>query len=163
EAIIIKISQNEREKIIANTPSAYAYLIEKSLSYEPNQRPTLDQILIKLENLSEETTIEFITNKNVKSNKQIVQSVLNNEDSLEFFNRDEESSDNICESQIFLDNKIESNNDANSKNDITRDSALDEISKNLNVEFITTQSISNYSERSNSFNNTIEIINVNNE
>ncbi|CAG8530902.1 13642_t:CDS:2, partial [Racocetra fulgida] len=58
-------------------------------------------------------------------------------------------------------NKIESNNDEHSKNDITCDSALYKISKNLNVEFITPRSISNNSERSDSSNNITEAINVN--
>ncbi|CAG8814742.1 60_t:CDS:2, partial [Cetraspora pellucida] len=105
---------NEREKIIANTPSEYAYLIEKSWSFDPSQRPTLDQILRKLENLSKETTIEYMTNKNVKNNQQILQSVLNNEDSFDFFNCNEDSFNNITEN-INVDNK-DNQDESNSDN-----------------------------------------------
>ncbi|CAG8661718.1 17371_t:CDS:2, partial [Dentiscutata erythropus] len=77
---------NKREKIIANTPSDYANLIEKCWSSDLDQRPTLDQILIELENLSNRTTIEFITNENIKNNQLIMQPESNNENSLNFFN-----------------------------------------------------------------------------
>ncbi|CAG8591133.1 1750_t:CDS:2, partial [Dentiscutata heterogama] len=142
--IILEISQNKREKIIVNTPSDYANLIEKCWSSDPDQRPTLDEILIKLENLSNKTTIEFITNENIKNNQQIVQPESNNEDSLNFFNcrtettckRHDESNPKE-ESQVLpvsylsnnhnIDDKIESNNDEHS-NDISSDSSkLDEV------------------------------------
>ncbi|CAG8796086.1 32281_t:CDS:1, partial [Racocetra persica] len=42
--------------------SDYADISIKCRSYELDQRPALDEILKKLENLSEKTTIEFITN-----------------------------------------------------------------------------------------------------
>ncbi|CAG8768805.1 13802_t:CDS:2, partial [Dentiscutata erythropus] len=76
----------DKREIIANTPSDYANLIEKCWSSDSDQRPTLDQILIELEKLSNETTIEFITNENIKNNQQIVQPELYNEISLNFFN-----------------------------------------------------------------------------
>ncbi|CAG8594907.1 7904_t:CDS:10 [Dentiscutata erythropus] len=99
-AIIVEISQNKREKIIDNTPSDYAYLIEKSWSSDPDQRPTLDQILIKLENLSKETAIHWI---------YLIKGLT-------------ENTLNTCE--CYEDNKIESNNDTNSKNDSSK---LDEV------------------------------------
>ncbi|CAG8826463.1 14951_t:CDS:2, partial [Racocetra persica] len=87
---------NKREEIIANTPSEYTHLIENCCS-DPNQRPTLNQILIKLEDLSKETTVEFVTNnKYVKNNQQV----------MTYSERLEESDDNIYlkdESQILND------------------------------------------------------------
>ncbi|CAG8741858.1 3873_t:CDS:2, partial [Racocetra persica] len=111
-----------KEEIIANTPSDYAHIIEKCWSSDTDQRPTLNQILIKLENLSKGTTVEFITNKYVKNNQQMIK----------LCKCHEESNDDIClkhESQILLkdespilhDNKVESNNDIHLKNDIAND------------------------------------------
>ncbi|KAF0451492.1 kinase-like protein [Gigaspora margarita] len=62
--IIQKISRNEREKIIPNTPSDYVNLYEKCWSTEPDERPTLNKISIDLDKLSLET-VKFITN-NIK-------------------------------------------------------------------------------------------------
>ncbi|CAG8788430.1 11230_t:CDS:2, partial [Dentiscutata erythropus] len=141
--IILEISQNKREKIIANTPSDYANLVEKCWSSDPDQRPTLDQILIELENLSNKTTIEFITNENIKNNQQIAQPESNDENSLNFFNcrtettckRHDESYPKE-ESQVLpgphLSNnrnidKIESNNDKHSNDTSSDSSQLGEV------------------------------------
>ncbi|CAG8808433.1 17355_t:CDS:2, partial [Cetraspora pellucida] len=56
------------ETIIPNTPPDYASLYEKCWSTEPNERPTLNEILSNLDKLSLERTIKFITN-NVKDSK----------------------------------------------------------------------------------------------
>ncbi|CAG8771809.1 5518_t:CDS:2 [Dentiscutata erythropus] len=128
--------EDNREKIIANTPSDYANLIKECWSSDPDQRPTLDQILIELENLSNKTTIEFITNENIKNNQQIVQPESNNEDFFNYrtktmYKRHEESNPKE-ESQVLpgshlsnncnIDDKIESNNDKHS-NDTSSDSS----------------------------------------
>ncbi|CAG8520069.1 436_t:CDS:10 [Dentiscutata erythropus] len=61
--IPFKIALNEREKIIDNTPLDYSNLYVKCWSAEPDQRPPLDQVLVELNKLSTEITIEFIINQ----------------------------------------------------------------------------------------------------
>ncbi|CAG8805385.1 11491_t:CDS:2, partial [Racocetra persica] len=57
------ILQKNREKVVANTPLDYVNLYEMCCSFEPDQRPTLDIILSKLNKLSGVATIKFIINK----------------------------------------------------------------------------------------------------
>ncbi|CAG8449047.1 16668_t:CDS:2, partial [Cetraspora pellucida] len=57
-----KISHEESKKPIANTPSDYVKLYKDCRSSNLDQRPTLDEILLRLKNLSKTTTIEFISN-----------------------------------------------------------------------------------------------------
>ncbi|RIB21854.1 kinase-like domain-containing protein [Gigaspora rosea] len=59
---IIQISNNIRPNIVDGTPPAYSDMFIKCWSAEPNDRPSLNEISRKLENLSTES-IEFITNK----------------------------------------------------------------------------------------------------
>ncbi|CAG8458417.1 13245_t:CDS:2 [Cetraspora pellucida] len=106
---IIQISQNKREKIIANTPSDYANLIEKCWSSDPDQRPALDQILIQIENLSKEKSFEFIINRDAKNNQQIAKSELNYVDSSDFLNSKTENIINTC--KCHEDNQGKSNGD----------------------------------------------------
>ncbi|CAG8461423.1 15453_t:CDS:10 [Cetraspora pellucida] len=58
-----KVLENKREKSIDSTPQDYVTLYEKCWSYRPDQRPTLHEILFKLEKLSEETFVKFIINR----------------------------------------------------------------------------------------------------
>ncbi|CAG8728134.1 14603_t:CDS:2, partial [Dentiscutata erythropus] len=60
--IILKISKDEREDVINDTPSGYVDLYKKCWSYYPYQRPKLDTILSKLKELSAESSVKFITN-----------------------------------------------------------------------------------------------------
>ncbi|CAG8651866.1 23956_t:CDS:2, partial [Dentiscutata erythropus] len=52
----------EREEIVNNTPLSYANLIRKCWSAEPDQRPSLYQVLVELNKLLMETPVEFIVN-----------------------------------------------------------------------------------------------------
>ncbi|RIB01226.1 kinase-like domain-containing protein [Gigaspora rosea] len=61
--IVIKISKNEREKVVPNTPTNYVNLYKKCWSTDPNNRPELKDVLFELKKLAEEETIEFITNE----------------------------------------------------------------------------------------------------
>ncbi|CAG8820805.1 25089_t:CDS:1, partial [Racocetra persica] len=61
--IILRISLDEREKPILNTPINYIKLYKKCWSTDPNQRPKLEDIFCSLEILAKEKTIEFITNE----------------------------------------------------------------------------------------------------
>ncbi|RIB03698.1 kinase-like domain-containing protein [Gigaspora rosea] len=70
------MNESERESIIENTPLGYYELYKKCWSSSPLQRPTLNEILDQLENLSGETTANFIMNNNVISYQQIVLSRL---------------------------------------------------------------------------------------
>ncbi|KAF0480855.1 glycosyltransferase family 2 protein [Gigaspora margarita] len=63
-AIYQEIINDNREKIIENTPPDYANLYCKCWSSCLDQRPTLDEILIELKNLSKEKDIKFIINNN---------------------------------------------------------------------------------------------------
>ncbi|CAG8729765.1 23888_t:CDS:2, partial [Dentiscutata erythropus] len=56
------ISNNIKEKAIVNTPSDYINLYDRCWSSNPDQRPTLDKILIELEKLPSKIDIEFILN-----------------------------------------------------------------------------------------------------
>ncbi|CAG8511019.1 24234_t:CDS:10, partial [Racocetra persica] len=58
--IVQNIAKNKREEIIAETPLDYSNLYTKCWSYEPSNRPTLDEIINRLDNI---TSIEYITNK----------------------------------------------------------------------------------------------------
>ncbi|CAG8617572.1 16670_t:CDS:2, partial [Dentiscutata heterogama] len=62
DQIPFKIAKRIREKIIDNTPLDYANLFKKCWDDEPDQRPSLDQVLDKLDKLSTEITVEFIIN-----------------------------------------------------------------------------------------------------
>ncbi|CAG8636116.1 11585_t:CDS:2 [Dentiscutata heterogama] len=53
---MLKIAEHDREKIIANTPQDYANLYTKCWSSDPDQRPTLTQILAVFEKLLAETS-----------------------------------------------------------------------------------------------------------
>lgn len=70
-AIILKIIQNIREEIIANTPLGYSNLYKKCWSTEPDQRPFSDEVLVELDKLSSENTAEFITNNINGCNKSM--------------------------------------------------------------------------------------------
>ncbi|RIB27864.1 kinase-like domain-containing protein, partial [Gigaspora rosea] len=72
EIIIIRIARGDREKIVDNTPSSYANLFEKCWSTEPDQRPSLDQVLVELNKLSTENTVEFIINSINGGNEKIL-------------------------------------------------------------------------------------------
>ncbi|CAG8830675.1 21678_t:CDS:2, partial [Gigaspora rosea] len=61
--IILLIANKNRENSIVNTPSNYVNLYKKCWSSDSNQRPTLNYILMKIDRLLAETTINFITNK----------------------------------------------------------------------------------------------------
>lgn len=61
-AIIIKISQGEREKMIPGTPIDYANLYMKCWESEPDKRPTIDEISTELERLSNEINVQSVTN-----------------------------------------------------------------------------------------------------
>ncbi|CAG8726733.1 3842_t:CDS:2, partial [Cetraspora pellucida] len=61
-AIILEILKNNRERTIDNTPLKYSNLYKQCWTSEPQQRPTSSEILVVLENLSSETTVDFITN-----------------------------------------------------------------------------------------------------
>ncbi|RIB27716.1 kinase-like domain-containing protein, partial [Gigaspora rosea] len=63
-AIYQEIINDNREKIIENTPPGYANLYCKCWSSYSDQRPTLDEILIELKNLSKEKEIKFIISNN---------------------------------------------------------------------------------------------------
>ncbi|KAF0558407.1 kinase-like protein [Gigaspora margarita] len=77
-AIILEILNNNREKIIDSTPLNYSNLYKKCWASEPKQRPTLNEISDELENLSSETTIEFITNTICKDNQKNIQVTTSN-------------------------------------------------------------------------------------
>ncbi|CAG8479206.1 184_t:CDS:2, partial [Cetraspora pellucida] len=96
-AIILEISKNQREKIIANTPLGYIDLYSKCWSSNPDQRPTLDKIKIELEKLSTETTVKFIINNITTHNQQAISPLTEN---LIFINDVTEISDDY-----FRDNK----------------------------------------------------------
>ncbi|CAG8480143.1 24028_t:CDS:2 [Dentiscutata erythropus] len=84
-------------------------------------RPTLDEISKKLENLSENTTDEFVKNCINKNNQQTVQSILNYSERLD-------SSNNITENITWISItkviKMVQKNNTHSKND-----AIDELSE----------------------------------
>ncbi|KAF0483215.1 kinase-like protein [Gigaspora margarita] len=61
-AIIIKISQGKREKIIAGTPIDYAKLYVRCWDSEPEKRPTSEEILNELERLSNDVKILSVIN-----------------------------------------------------------------------------------------------------
>ncbi|RIB08505.1 kinase-like domain-containing protein [Gigaspora rosea] len=70
EMILLQIREGIREKPIDNTPPDYVQLYKKCWSAEPDDRPTLDEILNQLK-LLEEAPVKFITNnvidKQIKS------------------------------------------------------------------------------------------------
>ncbi|CAG8672274.1 1645_t:CDS:2, partial [Cetraspora pellucida] len=59
--IIKKIAKNKRERTFTNNPPDYIKLYEGCWSPEPENRPTLDNILNEIERLSVETSIEFVS------------------------------------------------------------------------------------------------------
>ncbi|KAF0531734.1 kinase-like protein [Gigaspora margarita] len=67
-AIILKIANGAREKFVDETPLSYSDLFEKCWSTEPEQRPSLKQVLNELE---KETSVEFIINRINNGNKNI--------------------------------------------------------------------------------------------
>ncbi|CAG8632731.1 13313_t:CDS:2 [Cetraspora pellucida] len=69
---IMKIANNDREYIVHNTPIDYIEIYKRCWSSDPGQRPILNEILITIERLSVETSIEFITNT-VIANNQLTQ------------------------------------------------------------------------------------------
>ncbi|CAG8534372.1 5837_t:CDS:2 [Cetraspora pellucida] len=60
--VIVELINSTREKMVESTPLDYANLYNRCWSSFPDQRPTLNEILIELEKLSTETSIEFIIN-----------------------------------------------------------------------------------------------------
>ncbi|CAG8501626.1 2401_t:CDS:2 [Cetraspora pellucida] len=56
------ISKNNRERIIEGTPPGYVDLYVKCWSFESNERPTLEIIIIKLNELEKESSDIMITN-----------------------------------------------------------------------------------------------------
>ncbi|CAG8838569.1 31695_t:CDS:1, partial [Racocetra persica] len=58
----LKVSNNEREETIANTPMDYTTLFKKCWSSRPDLRPSLNDILPELERLSKKNPVEFIAN-----------------------------------------------------------------------------------------------------
>ncbi|KAF0501388.1 kinase-like protein [Gigaspora margarita] len=64
--ICIQILQGYREEVIPNTPSDYAELYKCCWDSDPQKRPSLDEILEVLDEISSKTTPEFITNSNRK-------------------------------------------------------------------------------------------------
>ncbi|CAG8632714.1 13312_t:CDS:2 [Cetraspora pellucida] len=67
---MLEIANNNREKIITGTPKNYSSLFERCWSSDPNQRPTVDKILVELEKLSLEIKVKFIKNNIQNSNKR---------------------------------------------------------------------------------------------
>ncbi|RIB24272.1 kinase-like domain-containing protein [Gigaspora rosea] len=62
--ICIQILQGYREEVIPNTPSDYAELYKCCWDSDPQKRPSLDEILEVLDEISSEKAAEFITNSN---------------------------------------------------------------------------------------------------
>ena len=58
----MKISQGYREEVIPGTPQEYADIYKKCWSSEPEIRPQLNDILLNLDRLSTEISVEFIIN-----------------------------------------------------------------------------------------------------
>ncbi|CAG8818083.1 825_t:CDS:1, partial [Racocetra persica] len=50
----------------------YANLFKKCWSTKPDERPFLDQVLVELNKLSTENTVEFITNHINSGNKNVL-------------------------------------------------------------------------------------------
>ncbi|CAG8831526.1 11643_t:CDS:2, partial [Racocetra persica] len=62
EQLVFRIFKGERERVISNTPTNYVNIYTKCWSTDPDRRPTLEEILICLEECAKET-IGFIENK----------------------------------------------------------------------------------------------------
>ncbi|RIB13777.1 kinase-like domain-containing protein [Gigaspora rosea] len=58
---MLRIANHNIEKTVTNTPQGYVNLYKRCWSFEPDQRPTLDEISIVLEKLAD-VTFEFIIN-----------------------------------------------------------------------------------------------------
>ncbi|CAG8633017.1 24111_t:CDS:2 [Dentiscutata erythropus] len=68
----LKVAKNKRERTLTNIPPDYVKLYERCWLTELENRPTLENILIELERLSIETSIEFI---NVYEQHETFQSI----------------------------------------------------------------------------------------
>ncbi|CAG8783650.1 13783_t:CDS:2, partial [Racocetra fulgida] len=67
----------EREKIIDNTPLSYADHFGKCRSTEPDQRPSLDQVLVELNKLSTELHIETeVFSKDISTTIEMTEEIL---------------------------------------------------------------------------------------
>ncbi|RIB20588.1 glycosyltransferase family 20 protein [Gigaspora rosea] len=71
KGILLEILKGKKEIPIANTPPDYISLFYKCWSFNPENRPTLDEISLILDKLSNDTSVYFIIN-NI-NNSEIVQ------------------------------------------------------------------------------------------
>ncbi|CAG8594101.1 11510_t:CDS:2 [Dentiscutata erythropus] len=109
------------KKFIDATLSDYADIYIKCCSSELDQRPTLNEISKKLENLSENTTVEFIKNCINKNNQQTVQPILNYLERLD--------SSNIITENINMEKHHEGNQDGSENNTHSKNDTVDELNE----------------------------------
>ncbi|CAG8673288.1 23679_t:CDS:2 [Gigaspora margarita] len=73
-----KIENNNVVEVILGTPEDYANLYKSCMSSEPEERPSLDNILSELGRLSERRSIQSIINTNINNKPKGIHLIFNN-------------------------------------------------------------------------------------